>query len=183
MEKQLDSSKMGMVRRIVTANVNGRSVIQEDGFSPHIMLVPGLVNHPVTDVWRTTSSPADPCLGDVCSVPVQLSPPKNGTVFRVVEFPPEKDWQENSDTRVAFASMGKNAGRALQADEPDHPLMHRTDTVDYAVVLRGEIWAVLDEGEALMRAGDVLVQRSTNHSWANRSDSPCVMAFVLVDAS
>ena len=60
--------------------------------------------------------------------------------------------------------------------------MHRTASVDYAFVISGEIWAVLDRDEVLMHAGDVLIQRGTNHSWSNRSDRPCLMGFVLVSA-
>ncbi|HKY81170.1 MAG TPA: cupin domain-containing protein [Sphingobium sp.] len=78
--------------------------------------------------------------------------------------------------------MGKSGADALLKGETRHPFMHRTRSVDYAIVLSGEIWAVLDEGETLMRAGDVLIQRATNHAWANRSEAQCVMAFVLVDA-
>ena len=59
--------------------------------------------------------------------------------------------------------------------------MHTTDTVDYAIVLEGEIWSVMDEGETLLRAGDVLIQRGTNHAWANRSNSTARIAFVLMD--
>ena len=64
-----------------------------------------------------------------------------------------------------------------------HPGMHRTETVDYAIVLEGEIWAVMDEGETLMRAGDVLIQRGTNHAWANRSNATARIAFVLIDGN
>jgi uncharacterized cupin superfamily protein len=60
--------------------------------------------------------------------------------------------------------------------------MHRTRTLDYAIVLSGEIHAVLDEGEVLLRAGDVLVQQGTNHAWSNRTNKPAVIAFVLIDA-
>ncbi len=63
-----------------------------------------------------------------------------------------------------------------------HAHMHRTRSIDYAIVLSGEIWAVMDEGETKMVAGDVLIQRGTNHAWANRSNAPCVVAFVLIDA-
>jgi quercetin dioxygenase-like cupin family protein len=78
-----------------------------------------------------------------------------------------------------FPEMGAQAaGKA----ERRHPGMHRTRTVDYCVVLSGEIWAVLDEGEALLRAGDCLVQRGTRHAWSNRTEEPCVIAFVLVAA-
>ena len=63
-----------------------------------------------------------------------------------------------------------------------HAHMHRTRSIDYAIVLSGEIWAVMDEGETKMVSGDMLIQRGTNHAWANRSNAPCVVAFVLIDA-
>ena len=62
-----------------------------------------------------------------------------------------------------------------------HPGMHTTDTIDYAIVLAGELYAVMDDGEELMRAGDVLVQRGTNHAWSNRSGETARIAFVLID--
>jgi quercetin dioxygenase-like cupin family protein len=71
----------------------------------------------------------------------------------------------------------------MDRDAARHPAMHKTATVDYAIVLSGEIWALLDEGETLLRAGDVLVQRGTNHAWSNRSAAPCLVAFILVSAS
>jgi uncharacterized cupin superfamily protein len=73
--------------------------------------------------------------------------------------------------------------QAAPREKRRHPGMHRTRTLDYAIVLSGEIYAVLDEGEVLLEAGDVLVQRGTNHAWSNRSERPCRIAFVLVDAT
>ena len=72
-----------------------------------------------------------------------------------------------------------------QHDKSDgaHPGMHRTDTVDYAILLEGEIWAIMDDGETLMRGGDILVQRGTNHAWANRSAKNARICFVLLDGS
>jgi quercetin dioxygenase-like cupin family protein len=61
-------------------------------------------------------------------------------------------------------------------------MMHRTQTIDYAIVLSGEIWALMDIGETKMKAGDILIQRGTNHAWSNRSNKPCQVAFVLIDA-
>jgi uncharacterized cupin superfamily protein len=74
------------------------------------------------------------------------------------------------------------AGHAMDPGAARHPGMHKTSTVDYALVLDGEIWALMDEGEVLVRAGDSLVQRGTNHAWSNRSDRPCRVAFILVNA-
>ena len=75
-------------------------------------------------------------------------------------------------------------GRAAATDRnnPRHPGFHKTATIDYAIVLSGEIYAMMDEGEVLLKAGDALVQRGTNHAWSNRTQEPAVVAFVLIDA-
>ena len=77
----------------------------------------------------------------------------------------------------------RSATHTRQRSKPNspHPLMHRTETVDYGIVISGEMTLVLDKGERLLRAGDVVIQRGTNHAWANRSGKPCRMLFVLVD--
>ena len=79
-----------------------------------------------------------------------------------------------------FAAMYPDAHRDIKPGE--HPGMHTTDTVDYAIVLEGEIVAIMDEGETVMRQGEVLIQRGTSHAWANRSGKPVKMAFILVDS-
>ena len=76
--------------------------------------------------------------------------------------------------------MGEASASRFGAGAP-HPLMHRTETVDYGIVIEGEMTLVLDRSETLLHAGDIVVQRGTNHAWSNRSDSPCRMAFVLID--
>lgn len=58
--------------------------------------------------------------------------------------------------------------------------MHRTQTIDYGLVLEGEIWSILDDSERLLKAGDIIIQRGTDHAWENRSDKPCRMAFILL---
>ena len=97
-----------------------------------------------------------------------------------MEFPPDAAGG-GFDRAASFRAMG--AGHTMDPDASRHPAMHRTDTVDYAIVLAGEIWALMDEGETLMRAGDTLVQRGTNHAWSNRSVEPCLVVFVLVSAA
>lgn len=114
-----------------------------------------------------------------------LEPPAGGTNFRIVEFGPEREYLSNVDAanaRAAFAALGGAAHTSTAKNAP-HPFMHRTRTVDYAIVLSGEIVLVLDDEEVVMRAGDVCIQRGTNHAWSNRSDRTCVMAFVLIDAN
>lgn len=173
------------IRRIVTGHDRqGRSIIASDAPSPHVMALQGIPTFGVTDLWKTASSPADPdAASDGCGLPIQLAPPKRGTVLRVVEFAPDRAWMKRADREQAFASMGKSGAAALARDASAarHPMMHATQTVDYAIVLSGEIWAVMDVGETKMKAGDILIQRGTNHAWSNRSNRPCFVAFVLID--
>jgi uncharacterized cupin superfamily protein len=104
-------------------------------------------------------------------------------VFRVVQFPPDKDWAEKAAAMGGSVAIDETAKSASKGGEVRHAHMHRTRSIDYAIVLSGEIWAVMDVGETKLVAGDVFVQRGTNHSWANRSGVPCVVAFVLIDAA
>jgi hypothetical protein len=170
------------IRRIVTGhNAKGKSVILSDGPSPHVLSIPGVPTFGLTNLWVTDGAPADNSgSADAAKRPVVLEPPQSGTIFRVVEFPPDATLAGTFDRKAAFEGMG--AGHAMDEDASRHPGMHKTNTVDYAIVLSGEIWALMDEGETLMRAGDVLVQRGTNHAWSNRSSAPCLVAFILVSA-
>lgn len=172
------------VRRIVTGlNTEGRSCIVFDGPSPHAMSLPGVPNFGVTDIWRTEQTPANNTgRADACRGPIVLAPPRNGSVFRVVEFPPDQDYVGRWRADEAFASMGESGSEAIEQGSTRHEGMHTTDSVDYAFVLDGEIWAVLDDSEVRMAAGDVLVQRGTRHAWSNRSNRPCLVGFVLIDA-
>jgi quercetin dioxygenase-like cupin family protein len=169
------------IRRIVTGHdARGRSIFVSDAPSPHVLTIGGRTDFALTNLWVTDAMPArNTGHADAADRPVVLEPPKNGTIFRVVEFPPEKTGGA-FDRQQAFSTMG--ADHAMDPDASRHPGMHKTDTVDYAIVLSGEIWALMDEGETLMKAGDCLVQRGTNHAWANRSDAPCLVAFILVSA-
>jgi Cupin domain len=169
------------VRRVVTGHdEDGKSTILMDGPAPNVKemeSMPGLV---LTDLWETGAAPAqNQGSEDAAARPVRLEPPKNGTLLRIVELPPDTAWRQGADPLSAFESIG--AGHAKDATSAD-PMMHRTSTVDYIVVLRGEIHAIMEKGETLLRAGDVLVQRGTNHSWSVRGSEPCVVAAVLVSA-
>src|SRR6266542_3909791 len=86
-------------------------------------------------------------------------------------------------THGSPADNSGSAGGAMDHEGTRHAGMHKTATVDYAIVLSGEIYAVMDEGETLMGGGDCLVQRGTNHAWSNRSNAPCLVAFILVSAN
>jgi mannose-6-phosphate isomerase-like protein (cupin superfamily) len=172
---------MWRVRRIVTAtDQDGKSYFHSDGTADNYKEMSGMDGLYLTDLWETNGSRADTRgTEDAVSRPVRLEPPDGGTILRVVEFPPDKNWRGKRDVSRAFSSIG--ADHASVAGHSD-PMMHITGTVDYIIVLEGEIYAVMDKGETLLKPGDVLVQRGTNHSWNNRSDHPCVIVAVLVSA-
>jgi Cupin domain len=169
------------VRRVVTGhNADGRSSIRMDGLAPNVKEMESMPGVALTDLWETTTSPAsNEGNADAAARPVKLEPPKAGTLLRIVEFPPDSNWRDKADAGRAFDSIG--AGHA-----PDHssddPMRHKTNTVDYIIVLEGEIYALMDEGETLLKAGDILVQRGTNHSWSVRGSKPCIVAAILVSA-
>lgn len=103
--------------------------------------------------------------------------------MRVIEFPPEGEeirTLTQAGAAAKFEAMG-DAKASTSKEGAPHPLMHKTETVDYGIVLEGEITLVLDAEETTIKAGDIVVQSGTNHAWANRSDKICRMAFVLID--
>lgn len=168
------------VRRVLTGHdAEGRSTFIADGEAPNMKEVPVMPGLALTDLWETKGAPAsNEGDADAADRPIQLEPPKNGTILRIVEFPPDTQWR-TARSREAFKAIG--ASHAPDKSSSD-PMMHKTATVDYIIVLKGEIYAIMDTGEKLLRAGDVLVQRGTNHSWSVRGTEPCIVAAVLVSA-
>ena len=169
------------VRRLVTGHdANGKSKFIMDGDAPTVLVIEAMGGLTSTDLWETFESPADNS-GDKDNAdrPVHLEPRATGSIFRVVDFPPDSAWKDSANGAEAFAAM--QASHAADASSDD-PGMHKTDSVDYALVLNGEIWAVMDTDERLMKAGDALIQRGTNHAWSNRTEKPCQVMFVLSGA-
>ena len=171
-----------MTRRVVTGHdANGRAVVLFDGESPHRFVLEKAGGLVLTEIWETRSAPADNSGdGDAGEHEWRIAPVGDGSVFRIIEYPPDRVRLATLDPEAHFRGMG---AQAADAATRRHPGMHQTNTIDYCVVLSGEIWAVLDKDEVLLRAGDCLVQRGTNHAWSNRSEEPCVIAFVLIAAS
>jgi mannose-6-phosphate isomerase-like protein (cupin superfamily) len=173
------------IHRVVTGHdANGKAIVCSSGPLPtvvEIAAIPGTVFH---EVWSTAATPApvgngaDPTLGAL-----MLPPPAHGTRLRFVDIPPDTpEFLAHGADRMkdAFTQAGDAAVSTVTAGSP-HPLMHRTESVDYGVVIEGELTLVLDDSEVQLKAGSVVVQRGTNHAWANRSGRPCRMLFVLVD--
>ncbi len=174
------------VRRVVTGHDrDGKAIIASDGPTPIVRYAPLRPGYSSSEVWATYSAPAViDRAGEATDRPHSIEPPRNGTVCRVIEFGPEAAWIGGIDAakaKAVFGSLGSPEASAVGTEKPPHPLMHRTKTVDYGIVLSGEIYLVVDEGETLLRPGDVVVQCGTNHAWSNRSDKPCRMAFILID--
>jgi hypothetical protein len=170
------------IRRIVTGhNAAGKSIIMQDGMATSILELPAAPGLRVTDLWETTNSPADLSNdADPVARPVHLEPAATGTICRIVEFPPDAVMSKGGDPRKMFDSLGASHTMDKSSKTPG---MLRTASVDYAIVLSGEVWAVMDEGETCMKAGDVLIQRGTNHAWSNRASEPARIAFILVGAT
>ena len=166
---------MKPVRRVVTGHREGKAVVLFDSAAPNQKLrqASGLVS---TLLWTTDERPADVSgTSDRAAREIGVPPPPNGSIFRVVDFPPEGGKRSRE---AILKEMGVSDHGGAR-----HHGMHKTASVDYAVVLEGEIDMLLDDSEVHLEAGDVLVQQGTNHAWMNRGSKPCRIAFVLVDAA
>jgi mannose-6-phosphate isomerase-like protein (cupin superfamily) len=174
------------VRRVVTGHdKDGRAIVISDGPAPFVHINPTDPDWYATDIWRTNEAPASivSSAPEATLGPRRQLPEKRGTVIRINHFSPEPEAVRRmtpEDSCQAFAALG-NEKAATFGKGGRHPLMHRTETIDYAIILSGEITMVLDDEDVLLRAGDVVVQCGTNHAWSNRSNAPCVVAFILID--
>lgn len=177
---QREESMAIPVKRIVTGHdTSGASVFVANEPCPHVKTFEH-ASVRVTELWRTQATPADNGgTEDAAAGDWSIQPPPGGSVFRVVEYPPDTARFAQFDRDRYFTEAGvPHEGEA----NPRHQGMHKTDSVDYAIILSGEIYAMMEEGEVLMKPGNCLVQRGTNHAWSNRTDEPCQVAFVLIDA-
>ena len=177
------------IRRIVTGHDgSGRAIIQEDGAVPRVQRVGGERGPLFHEVWNTRATPApiDRSSGEPAEDGIQLAPPRGGTRIRVLDIPPDDPSLAAitpEQARAHFAEVGATGASSHAGAGSRHPFMHRTETVDYGIVIEGELTLILDEGETVMRAGDIVIQRGTNHGWANRSDRNCRIVFVLIDGA
>lgn len=179
--------KLKPMRRIVTGhNSDGKAIIQEDGPPARIERIGGEIGPLFYEIWNTTETPAkiDHNSGEPQETGIVLAPPKNGTRIRVLDVPPEDPSFKNitpEEARAHFAEVGAAGASSHAGESSRHAFMHRTETIDYGIVIEGEITLIVDEGETVARAGDIVIQRGTNHGWSNRSDKPCRIVFVLID--
>jgi quercetin dioxygenase-like cupin family protein len=168
------------IRRVVTTHDSkGKSVVGFDGIAPVSGGEPELGVESIT-LWVTDDTPADLTGSkDAGKTKVGIPPPKNGSIFRIVDFHPTPKTEDLDPNFLA-----KITGQKLEpgAKTPRHPGMHKTRTIDYLAVLSGEIDMLLDDSEIHLKTGDVLVQRGTVHAWVNRGTEVCRIAVVNIDA-
>ena len=176
--------KQHPIKRIVTGlNADGKSTVTFEDHCTNIMAIPGTTGGFISELWVSDEMPIDNSGdNDRATRPIRHDPTEQGTIFRVVEIPPEKLTGGKMDTDLAFKAMGSH-NKPTEEDKKQHPSMHFTDSIDYLVVISGEMHMLLEDGsETLLQSGDCIVQRGTKHAWINRSDAPCVMAAVLINA-
>ena len=160
-------------RVIVGIGADGKSCIVSDDAAPNVT-TPRISK---SEVWRVDRLPADPEDGDGLDAELVTLPAAAGMVYRLATFPPDEDW---AATDAAGAQAGPVGARAGDASIPG---MHATQTVDISTVISGELYAILERGETLLRAGDTIVQRGTQHAWSNRSGRPATLVSVMVGAA
>jgi mannose-6-phosphate isomerase-like protein (cupin superfamily) len=175
------------IRRVVTGHhPDGKSVVAMDGEPPHIVSFPSVPGTYFFEIWKTHTMPvpvdngADPTLG-----PRRMGPTPNGCAVRIVQIAPEKDVKLPSTVQEMeqhFRETGSPEAATSRLGAP-HPLMHRTESVDFGILIDGELTLILDDSEVQLKPGDIVVQRGTNHAWSNRGATPCRIVFVLLDGS
>ena len=178
---------MKPTRRIVTIDdQEGKSVAIADGPTPDIRTDPARPGFTSERIWVASSSPHR--IGDYSDtvlLPHTIEPPRGGSVCRIVTFPPDDVFRGKvgaKEVEAFFRAMGSPQVSTYSPTAP-HPYMQKTRTLDFCLVLEGEITLVLDTAEVHLKAGDTVVQRGTNHAWSNRSNKPCRVAFSLHDGA
>jgi len=174
------------MKRVVTGHdANGKAVVLSQEAPAKIVHVDAIPGTYFYEIWNTSQMPVDlagtttdPTLKDL-----QLRPPSRGSVIRFVDIPPDTaEYLAHGSEKMdqAFSQIGDAHASTVKKSSP-HPLMHRTESIDYGIVIEGEMTLVLDDSEVTLKPGDVVVQRGTNHAWSNRGNTPCRMAFILLD--
>jgi mannose-6-phosphate isomerase-like protein (cupin superfamily) len=165
------------LRRIITGhNEEGKSVVVYDG--------PPIESGILSEIWVTDGSPADnKHKNDAANRKGRLEPPANGSIIRYFQVAPEDPSipVEVLEQAMADGFAAMDAAHC-RPDTSRNPGMHKTKTVDYIILLEGEVTLLLDEDEVDLKPFDVVVQRGTNHAWINKGSKPALLVGVLIDA-
>jgi mannose-6-phosphate isomerase-like protein (cupin superfamily) len=171
---------LNTLRRVVTENdATGRSRILTDGPPGNVIEADGAG---LGELWCVEAVPAPLDAPDPTGAEIRLEPPAGGVKFRYFTVAPE-DPSRTDEEREAAAAFGFEAVHAAAArvDTTRHPMMHKTPTVDYIILLKGEVTLLLDDDETDLKPGDVVVQRGTNHAWVNKGGETALLIAVLID--
>jgi uncharacterized cupin superfamily protein len=174
-------------RRIVTVDgANGTSTAMQDGPTPDVVFDPARPGFASARIWVTDATPVEIArVNDALALPHGILPPPRGSVCRIVTFPPDDSFRGKvgaAEVAAFFRAMGAPEASTYSPQAP-HPYMQKTRTLDFCLILEGEITLVLDTEEVHLSAGDTVVQRGTNHAWSNRSSRPSVVAISSHDAT
>jgi mannose-6-phosphate isomerase-like protein (cupin superfamily) len=170
------------MRRIVTGhNSSGKSIISIDG--PPARSIGEDVGG-LFEIWNTDGNLIDTTdVVDRADIDIILSPPESGSKFRYFQINPTPEGVPMEMMQEIAADAFEKIGAAHhRVDTSKHPAMHKTDTIDYIILLKGDVTLILDEEEVTIEPHDVVVQRGTNHAWVNNGDEPALLIAVLIDS-
>jgi hypothetical protein len=172
-------------RRVVTGHSGGKAVCVSDGPSPKGKVYNSVPGQTSTLLWATRAVPTVPHQGEAISTTTGYVPGPGETRLMFVTFPPDSVMMSpNFDFAAVGAEFMEHMPELASKFEMDNPGMHTTDTVDYGIVLDGEVWLELDDGKEIhLQQHDVIVQNGTRHAWRNKTQKPVKMAFVLIGAN
>lgn len=171
-------------RRIVTGHdADANAIISIDDHCITVGKSPAQPDLRVYEMWETIGLPVqlgnDP---DPTDHPFRIQPKANGLVIRVADIPPDSSDMADSDkAKKYFESLGSGEASTSATGDKRHAFMHRTETIDFGILIEGSLTLILDKSEVTLRPGDVVVQRGTNHAWSNRSGKVARIAFILLD--
>lgn len=170
------------VRRVVVADRDGASRVVQDGEPPRSAMFAAPKGLGQSLVWRTEAVPTTAFNGaEPTTATRSVLPHPGGTSLILITFPPDAVYADPSfDPELAAAESARHCPGLAELFEPENPGVHTTPTVDYDVVLDGELWLELTDGEVHLKAGDVVIQHGTRHAWRNRSDKSATLLAVLI---
>jgi hypothetical protein len=174
------------VRRIVTGHDKDRkSVFRSDGKPPRARDFVHVAGLSSTLVWSTPPVPTISVADDPTPVVTSFVPAPGETRFVIITLPPDSVFERpDFDPQAARKEHLEVEPGLAETFEPDNPGMHKTPTIDYGIVLDGEIWLELDDGmETRLKRHDLIIQNGTRHAWRNKGDAPAILAFVLIGAA
>ncbi|TBW48312.1 cupin domain-containing protein [Marinobacter halodurans] len=172
------------VRRIVTGHdAEGKPVFVSDDTAPRAADFADIPGYGFAQVWCNAPNAGTADTEDLTQVRTSLIPAAGGCSMLMVSLPPDSVMASPLNPERAFAQMAEQLPGLIECFDPEQPGMHQTPTIDYGVLLEGELWLELDGGEArVLKPGDVVIQNGTRHAWRNKSDRVAKAVFFMIGA-